>query len=281
MLWLHIAVFLFGLAGVLGKFLHISSFAIVWGRTTFATIAILAYLLLRREWRPFTNRTDILSAFLQGSILALHWVTFFYSIQISSVAVGLLGYSTFPIFVLCLERVIYRTRLASNDLLSIVIVLAGVLFILPNFDLAGSSVRGVLWGTFSGFSFALLSLMNRRLSPRYPAAQLSLVQNFVAALLLTPFVFSEVYRVSAHDWVFLLGMGICCTALAHSLFINSLKRIRVFTASIVASLEPVYGIAAAFVLLGEVPAWREVCGGLIILGAAIWITVGERRGEVL
>ena len=43
-----------------------------------------------------------LSAGLAGNgvVLAVHWVTFFEAIRVSSVAIGLLGYATFPLFVL-------------------------------------------------------------------------------------------------------------------------------------------------------------------------------------
>jgi hypothetical protein len=36
---------------------------------------------------------------LLGLILAVHWITFFHAIQVSSVAVGLLAFSTFPVFI--------------------------------------------------------------------------------------------------------------------------------------------------------------------------------------
>ena len=38
---------------------------------------------------------------------------------------------------------------------------------------------------------------------------------------------------------------------------------------IIAGMETVYGIVFAFVLLGEVPAIREIIGGAIILGVAL------------
>ena len=54
-----------------------------------------------------------------------------------------------------------------------------------------------------------------------------------------------------------------------------MKRIRARAASIISSLEPVYGVLLALIFLGEVPALRTILGGAVILGAALAVT---RRG---
>ena len=78
--------------------------------------------------------------------------------------------------------------------------------------------------------------------------------------------------ITANDVLLLLALGILCTALAHTLFIGSLRRVSAHTASVVAALEPVYGIALAALLLGEVPSPRTLVGALLILGAALLAT---------
>jgi drug/metabolite transporter (DMT)-like permease len=72
----------------------------------------------------------------------------------------------------------------------------------------------------------------------------------------------------------LVVLGAACTALAHTLFIASLRRVSAQVASIIAGLEPVYGIAFAAVLLGEAPGVREVVGATLLVAAAI---VASRR----
>jgi drug/metabolite transporter (DMT)-like permease len=44
------------------------------------------------------------------------------------------------------------------------------------------------------------------------------------------------------------------------------------TASVVAALEPVYGIALAWALLVEVPGARTLAGAALIVGAAVFAT---------
>ena len=67
----------------------------------------------------------------------------------------------------------------------------------------------------------------------------------------------------------LVVLGLVCTALAHTLFIGGLAVVTAHTASVIAALEPVYGIALALVLLGEVPGARTIAGGALIVAAAV------------
>jgi drug/metabolite transporter (DMT)-like permease len=57
------------------------------------------------------------------------------------------------------------------------------------------------------------------------------------------------------------------------MFINGMKSVRAQTAGMIASLESVYGIAAAAVFLGEIPSFNEFAGGALILSAALYSTM--------
>jgi drug/metabolite transporter (DMT)-like permease len=67
--------------------------------------------------------------------------------------------------------------------------------------------------------------------------------------------------------------------LAHTLFIRGMRGVNAQTASLVASLEPVYGILFALILLGEVPTVRTVLGGAIILGAVLLVTLRAAKSR--
>jgi drug/metabolite transporter (DMT)-like permease len=86
---------------------------------------------------------------------------------------------------------------------------------------------------------------------------------------LFPLLFFKDFSIRPMDFLLLAVLGIFCTALAHVLFIKSLVHIRTQLASIIACLEPVYGILFAFALLGEIPALRTILGGGIILGTIV------------
>ena len=112
LLEVHVAVLLFGLAGLFGKLISQPSIVIVSGRAMFAAV-IISLLLLSVDnlSAEIEDRLSCLS--LLGIILAVHWATFFHSIQVSSVAIGLITFSTFPAFVVFLEPLLFREHLDS------------------------------------------------------------------------------------------------------------------------------------------------------------------------
>jgi len=265
---IHIAVVLFGFSGLFGKFLTCTPLVIVFGRTFFAALTLLP-LVLRSGTTPFImERKRCFIYMLQGALLAIHWSTFFLSIQISTVALGLLTFSTFPIFVTFLEPLFFREKLRTTDIKVALLVFAGVVLILPSFDFSQKPVQGAFWGTISGLTFALLAIFNRKnLSFDFPI-NVAFHQNAFASLAILPLLMSVSRELPSIKEIFLIaGLGIFCTALAHTLFISSLKELRATTVSIITSLEPLYGIVLAAILLNEIPNLRTIAGGTLIITA--------------
>lgn len=270
LLALHVAVGLFGFAGLFGKWLALPSYAIVLGRASIAA-AVLALVVVAQRGRLRAEP----GLAQNGVVLAIHWVTFFEAIRVSSVAIGLLGYATFPLFVLALERALLGRRSSREEGLTALLVVAGLGVLVPAFSLEDRTVLGLAWGLVSGFTFALLTVRGRKFSSTYPPAAIALWQNLFAAIALLPLAWwgrDALPALSARDVTLLAVLGIVCTALAHALFIASLRRVSSHTASVVAALEPVYGIALAAWLLGEIPTLRTLIGAAMIVGAAVLAT---------
>jgi drug/metabolite transporter (DMT)-like permease len=272
LLQLHAAVLLFGLAGLFGKFLHVTPVVIVFGRVVFASMVLLAAAAYKRlplwprPWRSFA------SFFALGILLAVHWTTFFQSVRVSTVAIALLTYSTFPVFVAILEPPLFREKLRVADMLLALLALAGVVILIPSFELGDHTTQGVLWGVASGLTFALLSLLNRKVVRHHASITVALYQDAFAALALLPLVLLRWPALTPRDVLLLGVLGVLCTAVAHALFIASLRGITARTASMIACLEPVYGTGLAALLLMEGPTDRTLAGGLLILAVAFVAT---------
>ena len=262
---LHAAVLLFGVAGLFGKWLALSPESIVLGRTAIATVALAVLLRVLREpsggfeWRLAAG----------GAVLALHWIAFFRAVQMSSVAVGLLGYASFPLFVLIVEAMFLRRRLHLADWVTVALVTSGLLLLVPEFRIENRVVQGLCWGMLSGLMFALLTVGNRALVSRRSATGVALWQNACAAACLLPGFALDPVLPTPRDVALSLVLGVVCTALAHTLFIRSMRILSAHTASVIAALEPVYGIALAYAMLGEAPGGRTLIGAALIVGAAL------------
>jgi drug/metabolite transporter (DMT)-like permease len=265
----HVAVALFGLAGLFGKLLPFHPAEIVFGRALFASASLFLVLGMVNRGARRRLRHDLLPILLAGILLAIHWVCFFRAIQISTVAIGLVTFASFPAFVTLLEPLAFRERFRAVDLAVTALVIVGLAIIIPKPQVANPITRGALWGIASGGLFAVLSLINRSLIRRQGAIRIAAIENLVAAIVLLPLVSIHSARPSATQWVELAVLGIVCTAIAHALFIGSMSRLRAQTASVAAALEPVYGIIIALIVLGEIPGWRTVLGGSVVISAAI------------
>jgi len=279
---IHGAVLLFGFAGLFSRWLELPSPLIVLGRTFFAALILAGTLLAapgrrRRQTKP-SPKIALMMA-LSGLVLAFHWLAFFESIKASSVAVGLLSFATFPVFVILLEPLVFGERLSAMNGLMALVALLGIFLLFPGRQYGAGSWAGIGWGLASGFSFAVLALFNRHFSQLLPAMQINFYQNLFACLVLLPFWLVKPVGLAGREIALLLVLGVICTAMAHSLFIAGLRRVKARTASLITLLEPVYGIGLAWMLLGERPGLRTVCGGLIILLVALAATLDFDRSR--
>ena len=277
LLEVHLAVLLFGFAGLFGKWLPLAPEAIVFGRAAFSALALGLFAAAGRRTLRIPQARDRLLLALCGLILAAHWTMFFRSVQVSTVAVAVLSFSSFPVFTAFFEPWFLRERWDPSSLGLALLAVAGVFLIVPGRDLRSPEGLGVAWGLGSGLTFSLLSLINRRLAGRHSSLAVAFHQDLIAAFFLLPFAVLRPPDVTPRDLGLLALLGIFGTAGAHTLFIEGLKRVRARTASIISSLEPVYGIALASLFLNENPSLRTVSGGVLILVAALIATARAGR----
>jgi len=284
---IHLAVFLFGGAGLFGKLIPLSSGAIVLGRAFLGAFFVFLFpqilnwfspnrkTISLKQFQPKSTK-DLLTFALLGVILAFHWLAFFEAIQLSTVAIGVLTFSTFPIFTTLLEPLFSKEKLQFSDLFLAFLAFFGVLWVLPTLSFQHNYTQGALWGILAGASFSVLTLWSKRLLEGYTSHCVSFYQNGMAALLLLPFFVSDILAGSGKDWIYLLLLGLIFTAIAHTLFIHSMKVIKAQTASLIASLEPLYAILLAWFFLGEIPTSNLYLGGLLILTVAFYAMLKKK-----
>lgn len=273
---IHIAVLLFGFAGLFGKWVDLPASAIVFGRVFFAAFFLLLYIFYTKKSLKLNARKDYFTLFLAGSLLAFHWFTFFYSIQISSVAIGILGVSTFSIFSALLEALFFKEKFCYKNLIPAFLSVIGIYIILPEFSFQNNITQGLFWAIVSGLAFAIISLLNRKQVRTYSGSVIAFYQDLGATIVLIPVLFFVDIHFNFINIGQLILLGGIFTAVAHTLFIMGLSKIKVHQASVIANMEPVYGIVFAFFLLNEVPSWNVLLGGAIIIGMAFWVSFSKK-----
>jgi drug/metabolite transporter (DMT)-like permease len=278
-LLVNISVLLFGAAGLFAKWISLPAVAMTFGRVLFSSAALLLFCLVRKEPLKVQNGKVLLRLAAAGVILAIHWIAFFLSIKLSTVATGMITFSTFPLFVTFLEPVFLKERLLTRDVVAAVMIMVGVVITVPRFSIENSVFLGILAGMLSSLSYAALALMNRHFAKSQPSAMTAFYEQSFAAGALAPCMLFIRVRPSAADIGLLALLGVVMTALAHTLFISTLKRLTARAAGVISSVEVVYGIILASVLLREIPTYREIAGGLVIVGTVVANRLQTRRPQ--
>ena len=266
------------MTGLFGKFLSHSPLLIVQGRAVFAFGALLLALFAIRKAIFFKNYREWSWLMVSGTVLAVHWIAFFQAIQVSTVAIGLLSFSSYPLFTTFLEPLFFREQLRRRNVLAVLLVICGLaLMATSNNDdsnaiISGSVVQGVLWGLVSGLGFAVLTLLNRGHVRNHSPLLLTCWQNGIAALVILPWSWSESWDLSGKDWGLLFILGVVCTVGGHTLLINGLRHVRAQVVSLLlAGMEPVFAILFALFLLGETPSGQTLLGGVLIIGTTVFM----------
>lgn len=263
----NISVFLFGLAGLFAKWIEIPAIGITFGRVFFSSITLFLYCLFTKQNIKVENK-DLKLLILTGIILAFHWWSFLYSIQISTVAIGTITFSTFPLFITIINSLMNK-RISLKELILSLLIILGVFITIPEFSLENTMFIGIIIGILSALSYAVLTLMNKYFSTKYTSTVIALYEQSSAAIILIPSLFMIQIIPTAQDIILLIFLGVVTTALAHTLFISSLKKIPAYIAGIVSSMESVYSIILASLFLKEIPTIREILGAIIIIGVVI------------
>ena len=212
----HSSVLIFGLTALFSKLITLTSVEITLLRSIIAAIAIAGiFFWLKIPFKLYKTK-DYGIAILLGSLLAIHWVTYFHAMQVSSVAVGVIALYTFPVITVFLEPLFNATRPHIRDIISALAVLFGIYLLVPEFSMSNEVTQGILWGVFSAFCFALRNIVQGHYFKDYSARHSLLYQTAVTFIILLPFSFNVIPEVTTMQWGQLVLLGLFFTALPHS-----------------------------------------------------------------
>lgn len=279
MIELHVAVVIMSATALFAKLITLSPRDIIAFRCVVASLTLLLFTGLTGTRLGLHRRSDLGLLAVLGLLIAVHWVTFFTAVQMSGVSISMIAMYTFPVMTVLLEPFFFAERIDRRDLAVALIVLFGVYLAVPGGIQGGRVALGAAMGVFSAFLYTLRNILYRKYLCDYPSSTMMFYQIAVAALLLIPFVSSDIDLIKDQRWLYIILLGVIFTSLAHTLFVQSLRTIRASTAGLIASLEPVYAMGFAAAVLSEIPGILTVAGGVIVVGAAIYTSVRAGRME--
>lgn len=251
---LHIAVFLAGFTGILGRLITLNEGLLVWYRLLITSASMWLLFSLTKKLQRISFG-DILKISGVGFIAAMHWVTFYGAIKYSNVSIALVCFSSVSFFTAIFEPLILRKKLNWIELLLGLITLSGI-YIIFHFDTQYKT--GIAIGIVSAILAALFPIYNREFLKSINVETMLTWQQtggFITLSLLMPLY---LYQFPSKNflpgwenlgWLFVLAWT--CSVWAFHLSASALKRLSAFTVSLTYNLEPVYGILLAFMVYKE------------------------------
>ncbi|WP_420934794.1 DMT family transporter [Alteromonas sp. A081] len=274
---LHFTVVLLGGTALFSRIIPLSASDITLIRSVFACIALFAFLILTKDKLSLRSRGDYLIAIGLGVLMALHWISYFAAMQYAGVSIGMIALFTFPVITVLIEPLFEKTGLVWQDIVSALTVIIGVYLIVPETSLENEVTLGVLIGIGSAILYAFRNIIHRKHFKQYSGAKAMAWQTLVVIAILLPTMSNSIGEATTHDWLMLLLLGTVFTALPHALIAATLRHLRAKTFSLIACMQPLYGVALAIIVLDESPTFRTLIGGILITSASIYETLNAHK----
>ncbi len=274
---LLLATLFISTSGVLGRYIAMPTEVIIWFRAAIAMVLLYVYCKYKKIDLTIKSSKDYKPFFISGLLMAVHWVTYFYALKLSNVALGVLSLYTFPIIIALLEPLFLKVKFDPIYILLGLMVLTGLFILTPEFNIESTQVKGILFGVFSAFCYAVRVLILKQHVAKYNGTMLMFYQTVIITILLLPTLFFMDISGLESQFPYLLLLAFLTTAIGHSLMLHSLKFFSASTASIISSLQPIFGIILAFFFLQEIPTMRTFWGGSLILLTVVIESVRSRN----
>lgn len=253
---LHIAVFLAGWTGIFGRLISLGGLPLVWYRMITSVIVLFAVLAFMKRIHK-TGWKGVMKICGCGVLLALHWVAFFASIQASNVSIGVACVATSCFFTTLFDPLVNQKRFQWKNILLSFIAIAGILFI---FSIDVRYRLGIALGLLCAALYSLFSILNINVAEETKEDSATMLMyellGGVLFLTLTIPVFRAIYPaepvvpVGSDIWSLLL-LGSLFTIIPFLFQLQALRKLNAFTVNMAYNLEPLYSIAIAAVLFGE------------------------------
>ena len=274
---LHLAMLFISTSGVLGRYISLPPAITIWWRCLFAAIILGVYCRFNNVSLKISNKKDLKTIILSGIFFGAHWVTYFYSLQLSNVAIAMLSIFTYPVITALLEPLFFKIKLNPKHVALGFLVLIGIYFLTPELNIENNYTKGILMGVISAVFYALRNLLLKKRIAKYDGSMLMFYQMLAILIILWPafFIFKGV--PSMNEWQAILILALLTTAIGHTLFVRSFKNFSIASASIMSSVQPIYGILLGMLFLAEIPSYTTIIGGALILSTVIIESVQSRK----
>jgi drug/metabolite transporter (DMT)-like permease len=254
--------------GTSGPLIALSTMPIstlIFWRNLGGAVLTAPFALRHRQW---SNRIGLRYSVVAGALLALHFIGFFYSMRMTSVAAGTAIVALQPIFAALFVK-FSGGHIPSKAWLGMAVSFAGVILISGvDLHISLKSFVGDLASFISAILAALYMMAGSRAQETIETATYTTVCYFVCAITVLPVSLIsgvQVFHYSAREWWIVIGLILGAQILGHTMFNSALKRVSPAIVSLIIFFEVPTSAILAFWWLHQKPALGVFPGIAMIL----------------
>jgi len=273
-LLLHFIVFIWGFSPILGRFITVDAFSLVWFRILITVFVMFGYILVAKINYKI-NRKTIFQLSVTGLIILIHWLCFYGAIKVSNISVTMVAFSSGTLFSSIIEPIFFKRRVRIYEVIIGLIIITGIAFI---FTIETKYWLGITLGIIAALTAAFFGVINGLMIKKTEAAVISFYELFAAFIGLTLYLLlsqkmdSTFFQVNNQSILGLLILSLVCTVFPFIASVNLNKYLSPYTQILTVNLETVYGIIWAIIFYNEN---KELTAsfyvGVVIILAAVFL----------
>ncbi len=260
-------------------------------RNIVASVVLLVYVLVTNPKGLKVSLGDLGLFLASGSVVCLTGICYYASMTYTTPATAVVLMYTAPIFVMLVSVLFMGEKLTKSKIFAVFLTFAGCGLISGIIGGAKFNAYGFLMGLLSGVMYGSYNLLAKIIMRRGNNALVATMYGFFAGSVIC-LVFGKPLDVIAHigsavattlPWV--IGVGICTSALPYFLYTLGSKKLPASVASAMSSIEPLTASIISFTVYSEPIGVQSVLGIVAIVAAVVLLSkndspaVAAREGE--
>jgi drug/metabolite transporter (DMT)-like permease len=259
------------------RLLHYDSWTILFWRGLFGGAFIAAFLIATQGRAGLRELTGMrANGWLVAGLSTLAMVTFIPALQLTSVANVAIIIAAQPFAAAALAWIWFRETARLRTLLAALAALGGVAIIVSG-AAGGADVRGIGLACLMMFAVAAMTVAIRRHKETSMVAAAA-ISNFLGSLVSIPFAHG-IASAGPIDLLTLAMFGLLQVGLGLTLFALGSRLLPSGQASLIATLETPLMPFWVWLAFQEVPAFRALAGGALVMGAVLADIIGDNRAR--
>ena len=257
------------------------------GLTAFYRMAITVLIMLPFFVRnnlselQFFKIKDWIICIAAGTLLALHFILWFESLNYTSVASSTVLVTLQPLFAFVGTYLIFHEKVSIKTIVAGLIAIGGsILISWGDFQISGSAFYGDMLALIACALVTGYFLLGQSVRGHITLTSYSIVVYGASSVVLMIYVLifeGTFIPVEKMDWLYFVLLAVIPNLLGHNLFNWAIKWVGANTISMTILLEPVGATILAFLIFDEYLRLSQIIGGIVVLIGLMLFLIDFKR----